>query len=65
MKEDIKFYLKEGINCRLISAVNSIDILKRLINLEISKNAEKLINLKQFEEEEKYFFSCFKLEKSS
>ncbi|KAK8888725.1 hypothetical protein M9Y10_033459 [Tritrichomonas musculus] len=55
--QEALFDLKEGIECKYISAINSFNIEKVLMNDEISKHPEKLIKIQSFEPEETYFFN--------
>ena len=54
--QDVSFHLKEGIEVNFISAINSFNREKVLMNNEISKHPDKLIKMQQFEPEETYFF---------
>ena len=53
---DVSFVLKEGIECKNISAINSFNQLKNLMNNEISKHPENLLQIPSFEPEETFFF---------
>ena len=54
--QDVSFYLKDGVEWKTISAVNSLNEQMTLMNDEISKNADKLIKIPDFEPEEEFFF---------
>lgn len=53
---DILFDLKSGIEINLISAINSFNGEKALMNDEITKHPDELIKIQQFEDEDQYFF---------
>ncbi|KAK8880615.1 hypothetical protein M9Y10_003297 [Tritrichomonas musculus] len=50
------FYLKEEIEWKSISAINSINDQMTLMTNEITKDSNKLIQIPEFESEETYFF---------
>lgn len=50
------FYLKDGIEWNMISAINSMNIEMALMNDEISKDPNKLLQIPDFEPEETSFF---------
>ncbi|KAK8837115.1 hypothetical protein M9Y10_037169 [Tritrichomonas musculus] len=50
------FYLKDGIEWNMISAINSMNIEMTLMNDEISKDPNKLLQIPDFEPEETSFF---------
>ncbi|KAK8849983.1 hypothetical protein M9Y10_018577 [Tritrichomonas musculus] len=54
--QDVSFHLKEGIEVNFISAINSFNREKVLMNNEKSKHPDELIKIQQFEPEETYFF---------
>lgn len=53
---EIFYYLKDGVEWKTLSAINSINQQKTLLSQEISKNPSKLIKIPDFEPEEEYFF---------
>lgn len=54
--QEIYYYLKDGIQCQTLSAINPINQQKTLLTKEISKNPTKLLKLNDFQSEEDYFF---------
>ena len=50
--QGVSFDLKEGIEVNLISAINNINDEKSLMNNEISKHPNKILNIQKFEPEE-------------
>ncbi|KAK8888327.1 hypothetical protein M9Y10_039394 [Tritrichomonas musculus] len=55
-KQDVSFDLKETVEFKKITAINSINDEKVIMNNEISKNPEKLLKIQDFEPEETFFF---------
>ncbi|KAK8835926.1 hypothetical protein M9Y10_040307 [Tritrichomonas musculus] len=56
-EHDVTFELKEGIDFNLISAINSFNHEKTIMNEMIQKHPESLIKIQKFEPEETYFFN--------
>ena len=56
-ENDITFKLKDGIEVNIISAINSINQEKGMMNVMISTNPEYLLQIQEFEPEETYFFN--------
>ncbi|KAK8841018.1 hypothetical protein M9Y10_027855 [Tritrichomonas musculus] len=54
--QDVTFELKEGIEYNFLSAINSFNQNKTIMNDTIQKHPESLIKIPQFEREETYFF---------
>ena len=59
-EHDISFTLKDGIECKPLSAIVPFNDQKVLLNKEISKNPDVLIKVQEFEDEEEYFFNTKK-----
>lgn len=50
------FFLKKDVEWKSITALNLINTQKVILEKEITKNQNKLLQIPEFEEEEKYFF---------
>ena len=55
--QEVSFDLKDEIEVNFVSAINSFNCEKVLMNNEISKHPDKLLKLLPFEPEETYFFN--------